>query len=226
MEKQSMGCKKDESADKSFSGGKKTRKVLKAISSGALVLLFLFIGAVVFLSIQSKAAGKIPSIGGYQIYSVLGGSMEPGIHKGSVVFLKRPDFNDLKIGDVITFISVADKKTIVTHRIVEIKRGEELSFITRGDANDANDTDALPAEHIIGQVKITVPFIGYLMNFARTKVGLISLIIIPGVLIILFELLSLRKEIIHVKKQKREKLLAQMKESLIKESAQGGNKVT
>lgn len=204
-------------------GVKKVKKVLKVVSGSFFFLGFLLLGAVVFLALQSKATGKVPSIGGYQVYSITGGSMEPNIQRGSAVLVKRVDTNKLEAGDVITFIDVADRKTVVTHRIVKVKPGKENSFVTRGDANNDNDTDLVPAEHVIGQVKLVVPFAGYLMSFAKTREGLIFLIIIPGVLIILFELLSLRKELIHLKNQKTQKLLAKMKESLIKEAAQGGS---
>lgn len=210
--------------DKGFFKGLKGKKLIKIVSWGLFFFAFLFVGGVVFLSLQSKATGKIPTIAGYQIYSVEGGSMEPNIKRGSVVFLKRPeDFSRLKEDDVITYISVADRKTIVTHRIVEVIRdGDEVAFVTRGDANDINDFDPVPSHHIIGQVKATLPYVGYLMSFAKTGVGLITLVIIPGVLIILLELLNLRRELVSIKRKKREMLLEKLREGLLPETAQGG----
>ena len=61
------------------------------------------------------------------------------------------------------------------------------------------------------------------MNFSRSKAGLIVLIIIPGVLIILIEALSLKKTLFQLKKQKEAALIAKLKESLNQTSAEGGN---
>ena len=75
----------------------------------------------------------------------------------------------LQVGDVIAFINPDDDKTVVTHRIVKISlKEEETTFITRGDANNADD-DSLPADKILGRVNVAIPFIGFLMSFARTK---------------------------------------------------------
>lgn len=202
----------------------KMRNTLKIVFGCGFVVFFLFSGFAVFLSVQSRATGKVPSIGNFQIYSVVGGSMEPNIHKGSVVITRRPKVEDLKVGDVITFISPGDKKTVVTHRIAKISNtGGEITFTTRGDANDREDIEPLPANYILGQVRLTIPLVGNLMNFSRSKAGLIVLIIIPGVLIILIEALSLKKTLFQLKKQKEAALIAKLKESLNQTSAEGGN---
>jgi hypothetical protein len=64
------------------------------------------------------------------------------------------------------------------------------------------------------------------MSFARTKEGLLTLIIIPGVLIIFFEILNLVKASRQLKKRKEDLLLAKLNESLIGTSSEGGNKMT
>ena len=55
---------------------------------------------------------------GYQIYTVMSGSMEPVYHVGSLIYVKEVDTDTLEKGDVITFM--ADEDTVVTHRIDEI----------------------------------------------------------------------------------------------------------
>ncbi|MFY9381995.1 MAG: hypothetical protein WAO54_07265, partial [Eubacteriales bacterium] len=61
---------------------------------------------------------------------------------------------------------------------------------------------------------------------ARTTEGLLTLIIIPGVLIIFFEILNLVKASRQLKKRKEDLLLAKLNESLIGTSSEGGNKMT
>lgn len=201
----------------------KLKKVLKITATCIFTFVSIIIISILLISVRSKATGKIPTFAGYQIYSVLGGSMEPNINKGSVVILKRPNLELLKVDDVIAFISSSDKKTIVTHRIVKVNREEKVSFTTRGDANDVNDINQVQTDNIIGKVTTHIPFVGYFMNFAKQKIGILILIIIPGVLIILLELLNLKKSFKSLKKQKNEAVSAKTDESLISVSAEGGN---
>ena len=202
------------------------KKVLKITLNIVFTVFFLFLGLIVLLSIQSKATGDVPKLGKYQLYAVVGGSMEPSIHKGSIVIITHPETQSLKVNDVITFLSPSDKTTVVTHRIVKINTDNEITFTTRGDANDSDDIEPLPANYILGKVNMTIPLIGSLISFTKTKAGLIAFIIVPGVLIIIFEMLDLRKTFIQIRKQKEALMLAKLKESLNQTSSQGGNTVT
>ena len=61
---------------------------------------------------------------GFQIYTVLSGSMEPKYPVGSLVYVRKIEPEKLEVGDDISFL-VSDK-TVVTHRIVEILPDEEI----------------------------------------------------------------------------------------------------
>ena len=205
---------------------RKVHKTLKIIFDIFYVIMLLFFVLVVVISMQSKLSGDVVRFGKYQLYAVEGGSMEPNIKKGSVIIISPVDIKSLQVGDVITFINPDDNKTVVTHRIVKINEGDEITFITRGDANNADDNDLLPANNILGKVHIAIPFIGFLMSFARTKEGLLTLIIIPGVLIIFFEILNLVKASRQLKRRKEDLLLAKPNENLIGTTTEGENKMT
>ena len=56
--------------------------------------------------------------------------MQPVIDPGDVIFIKKININDLKVGDVITF---KKDSFIATHRIIEI---QEDKVITQGDNNN------------------------------------------------------------------------------------------
>ena len=132
--------------------------------------------------------GGVPQVAGYQMYIVLSGSMSPEFDTGSLAFVREVDPLELTEGDIITFQSTNDEGSLTTHRIVEVQREDGLQFITRGDANNINDPIPVPADNVVGIVTGSVPYVGYLINFAQTTQGLVLLIFIPGVLIILFEL--------------------------------------
>lgn len=128
------------------------------------------------------------------IFSVQSGSMEPNIPLGSLVIVQKSDNYD--IGDVITVKELSNPIISVTHRIVDINTDNSiLSYITKGDANEANDLDLRFPSEIIGKVIFQLPLLGYLVSFTRTELGLILLIIIPATLIIFSEINNIKNEI-------------------------------
>lgn len=56
---------------------------------------------------------------GFQTYSVLSGSMEPTYHTGSLIYVKKTDPQDIKVGDPITFV-LDENLTVATHRVIKI----------------------------------------------------------------------------------------------------------
>ena len=65
----------------------------------------------------------LTGIFGIRTYAVTSGSMEPDIPTASLVFVKNTSFENLKKGDVITFL-IADNQT-ATHRIISVDKKEK-----------------------------------------------------------------------------------------------------
>ncbi len=108
----------------------------------------------------------IPAIFGYHRYVINGHSMEPTIPYGSVVFDEYVPVDDLKVGDVITFVpppefSVSEP---VTHRILEIKEVDgQRQFRTKGDNNDSADPWTFTLDSSTqARVAFHVPYTGYI----------------------------------------------------------------
>jgi signal peptidase I len=92
-------------------------------------------------------------------FVVTGGSMEPTIHKGSLVIDQPVTADTLKLGDVITFDHY-DQTT--THRIVGLEGSASgTMFSTKGDANQVTDPEPLTFPGRVGLVKLAVPGLGY-----------------------------------------------------------------
>ena len=163
-------------------------KFLSVLGNVFFVFLLLMMATLSFFLIQSRISGGVPQVAGYQMYIVLSGSMNPEFDTGSLAFVKETDPLAIVVGDIITFRSQSGSDSLTTHRVVEVLRDDGLKFVTRGDANNVNDPNPVPAENIVGTVTGSVPYLGFLMSFVQTRTGLILLIFIPGVLIILFEL--------------------------------------
>ncbi|RJX27992.1 MAG: signal peptidase I [Dethiobacter sp.] len=176
------------------------------------VLMLLVMSALVFFLVQSKIAGNPPGVAGYQMLIVISGSMNPTFDTGSVVFVRPMDPKNLAAGDIITFKGSGGSDKLTTHRIVDVHTEDGLGFTTRGDANNVNDPNIVPARNVVGKVVLAIPYAGYLFNYVQTKEGYIALILIPGVLIIFTELYKLLKYARQVDKKestgKKDKRLA------------------
>lgn len=154
----------------------------KTLLKESLLFGKIFFGLILALVIVVSVFPLVPPFKNYyHSRTVLTGSMGPKISKGSVVINQWLDQKNLKVGDIITYQHPSDKKIIyITHRIVEIdKTGLLWRFETKGDANPAADFGLVTQASIEGKAIITIPFIGYLIEFFKTPVGFILVIALP-----------------------------------------------
>lgn len=125
-------------------------------------------------------------------YIVLSGSMEPAISTGSIVLVDTTE-KDYRIGDIISY---KIKDQIVTHRIVKMDTG---IYKTKGDSNEIEDSISLNESQIIGKVKGSIPRLGYLISYLKSK-QIVLLLIAILFLSNLFDVLSEN----HTQKKKAE----------------------
>lgn len=163
----------------------------------AQTVLVVIMGTLVFFAVTSKLSQDgVPRFGGYQMMVVLSGSMSPAFEAGDVIITSTNTAKQFKPGDVITFKDSVDTKKIITHRVVEIiPDGTQLSYRTKGDANNTVDQTLVPAANLMGQQKWHIPYLGWLIEFSKTKQGIIFLVIIPGLLILVNEFRTLLKAV-------------------------------
>ena len=144
---------------------------------------------------------------GFQVFSVLSGSMEPEYHVGSLIYVKEVDYTQLKSGDVITYMLSED--TVSTHRIVEVVPDQDdstvLRYQTKGDANEAADGTLVHYKNVIGTPVFTIPYLGYVADFIQKPPGTYAAIAIGAVLLALMFLPDLFREEEPKKRGKYEK---------------------
>lgn len=218
-------------------------KLLKIISSFIQVIL---IAVLVFLAAASFAT-RLPFFSrlGLNFFAVVSGSMEPKIPVGSLIYAGKYKLEDLKKDDIITF-KVKDDKTdnvsVVTHRIYEVMKDEKTEkikddqgketekkivsyeFVTKGDANNTIDQRTVPAANIIGLYNWYVPYVGYVTSFVQTGRGFLLLIILPALILIVWELASLILTLKNYYQEKSKREIAKIKEQLTKEMAEKNKK--
>ena len=124
---------------------------------------------------------------GYEIYTVMSGSMEPHYHVGSLIYVKPVDIDELKENDVITFVA-DENNTIVTHRIVEVVNANNgKRFRTKGDANDVPDAKEVHYKNVLGRPEFSIPLLGYLAFHIQHPPGLyIAIVVAIGLLFVVF----------------------------------------
>lgn len=134
----------------------------------------------------------LPSIFGIQVLAVTSGSMEPAIPAGSAVYVQPVNFEDIQVGDVITF-RLEKSGTRVTHRVLE-KDSESRTLLTKGDANKEADAHPVFAGELEGTVRCAVPCLGraaLLLNGVPGKILLLSVFLL---LLAAEELFDCRRE--------------------------------
>ena len=140
----------------------------------------------VFMLFSSKT-----SLFGMRSFVVVSGSMEPAIRLGSIVLTESE--TNYKTGDIVSFNNNAGQT--VTHRIMEIKTSPGgQSFILKGDANNTADGEEVKKREVIGEVFLTIPYLGRVVAFLRTLPGFLFLIIIPSVIFIGWEIINIKRE--------------------------------
>jgi signal peptidase len=124
--------------------------------------------------------------------------MSGTFEKGSIAFEKRTPVEDVKVGDVITYLPPADSGVthLVTHRIIsdKILENGQRQLRTQGDANP--DPDPWKFSLVEGTqpvVKATVPHLGWVFVAMADREIRMLVVGIPAVLIALMSLLELVK---------------------------------
>lgn len=114
------------------------------------------------------------------------GDQEGRIDQGDLIFIKDIEFDDLKIGDVVTYRQ--PNGDLVTHRFWRID--EEGNYRTKGD-NPINDEDVyiLTEETLLGIVTGRIPKIGDFALFLQTTWGMALFVGVPLIAFIIYDVI-------------------------------------
>lgn len=126
---------------------------------------------------------------GYKFMIVSSGSMEPALPVGSLIVVTPCEYEDLKLGDIVTmnangiYLTHRVKgKLDMQNKVVEIgdPRYESATWYTQGDNSDTPDGRIKP---VVGKVEICLTWVGVLVRYVRANY---TLLIILGVILIVF----------------------------------------
>lgn len=161
-------------------------KYLSYLLNTLLIGFFLVVGALFLASV-------LPIPGQIEMKIVKSGSMEPSIMTGGLVVIQP--HADYGVGDVITFGKDTKTHVPTTHRIIEMREENGRAvYTTQGDANEEADLAPVYEEEVIGRVVFSLPYAGYVLDFARQPLGFALLIAIPAAVVIMGEIAALFRE--------------------------------
>lgn len=173
----------------------KPRNPLTILEVVIIVVCALLIISMLCCYFLFSKTGSAPNIFGKMIYVTEATNMEPNIPAGSAVLASDENLNFLKAGDVVLFRTAgADNEQITgVLRIqgVETDDAGKVYYTLRGDANAPTETIKLPKENILGQCKTYDEVLGAVISFATSTMGLLTVVIIPCVLLIVFQIIRI-----------------------------------
>ncbi len=157
----------------------KKRKIKKIINAIYVLLITITLLAVAYICYIKfiKKENNIKFLGVRQ-YVIMTGSMEPNYNIGDIIIDKEIEKEDIKIGDVITY-SVGDGKHTISHRIIKIveENGETL-YQTKGDNNNAPDSELVSYNQIQGKAIYKIDKIGLILKGVTTGAGIAVIVLI------------------------------------------------
>jgi signal peptidase I len=132
------------------------------------------------------------NIFGYRCYIVLSDSMSAtDFDAGDLVLVKSVDPTTLQVGDIISYQSQNPENygATVTHKIraKTVDRNGNPGFITYGTTTDVDDETVVTFPFILGKYQFALPNVGTFFQFLKTPQGYIVCILIPFLLLIIYQ---------------------------------------
>ena len=183
-----------------------TKKILSISLRVVSLLLVVFTVFIMIFTIVSVTTvdRNDRNILGTRFYIVKTDSMKPTenntdlkwgkkFNAGDIVVIKRvKDQTKLKDGDIIAFMSTNNDESYgqtVTHMIREVLKTEDgklLGYVTFGTATGSNDEAVVEPSYVLGKYMFKLPRLGHFFAFMKTTPGYVTCILIPFLLLIIY----------------------------------------
>ena len=192
---------------------KKAFKIAKTVLVWLVVALAVFMMIFTIVSVNTFDRND-RDIFGYRCYIVLSDSMSAtDFSAGDLVLVKKVDPTTLEVGDIISYQSqnMENYGATVTHKIRAKTRDADGNpgFITYGTTTGVDDATVVTFPFVLGQYKMALPGVGTFFQFLKTPQGYIICILIPFLLLILYQGLNCVRIFKRYKAEQMEELQAE-----------------
>jgi signal peptidase len=149
------------------------RRAWRALARLASAVITVLLAGGAALAIVIAAATHFSQRGqytafGYPVMAMLSGSMTPVIRTGDLIIdspVSAAQARSLRPGQIISVREAPGSTVIITHRIVAVRAGHgPVSYVTKGDANNAPDTTVRLSSEVIGVFRFAIPRGGYALS--------------------------------------------------------------
>jgi signal peptidase len=160
------------------------RVVTRSVSSIMTVLVSVAAALTIIIAIATHFSrdGEYTAFG-HPVMTVLSGSMTPVIRTGDLIAdnpVTPAQARNLHVGQIISVREAPGSRSIITHRIAAVKIANgAVSYITKGDENDAPDIPLRPASDVIGVFRFAIPRGGYVLSALHRPLALGLLLASP-----------------------------------------------
>ena len=192
----------------------------------AAVAVFMMIFTIISVTTVDK---NDRSLFGIKLYIVQSDSMslsennaDLNVHfdAGDIVLIKDLDDNErsaLKAGDIIAFLSMNtySKGQTVTHMVREVRTtddGNVVGYVTYGTNTGVDDETLVEPGFVLGKYTGKLPNVGHFFQFMKSTPGYIICILIPFLILILYNILNIIRLFRIYAKEQMQKMQAEREE--------------
>ena len=172
-------------------------KLKKILGIAEKVLAWILVAAAVFMMVFTIVSVTMfdrndRNFLGIRMYIVRTDSMaKTDFDAGDLIFCKKVDPKKLVAGDIITFQSGNPDSygETITHKIREVRTDANgnVAFVTYGTTTDVNDETLALGDFVLGKYFGKIPNAGHFFAFLKTTPGYITCILIPFMLLIIYQ---------------------------------------
>ena len=152
---------------------KKFFRILHIPIITVIVLLVIYMGYMKYVKHENNI-----SILGFRQYIVATGSMEPKYNVGDLIIIRESPEEEIKIGDIINYISENGTDTI-THRVTDIiEKDGQTYYQTKGDNNNTEDPELVKYRQVKGKLVFKISKLGTIITNLLTGTGIAILFVV------------------------------------------------
>ena len=192
----------------------KENKALKIIGNILYILLFVIVLLMLVVVILQRVSDNSISLGGYRLFTVATGSMEPKYEVGDILISKEINPNDIQIGDDIVYRGKEGSFNgkVVTHQVVSIRDEEgNKKIITKGIANTEEDPE-IDSTQVYGKVIYKVQTLSFISQIIKNIYVFYFIIFVPIAIIIFRQIRYYLRKDDDEDEDKEEKIIEETKE--------------
>lgn len=165
----------------------KENKFLNFLGNFIYTILVILVVLILLVVALQRFSNNTITLGGFRIFNILTGSMEPEYKVGDILVTKEIDPKEIKIGDDITYLGKEGDFVgkIVTHRVKAVipEENGDYKFITQGLANGIADPE-ITASQIQGKVIYKTVILSFISKLVNNLYSMYFVIVVPMAIII------------------------------------------